>query len=186
MLQYEAKHGAFPPAYVADADGRPMHSWRVLILPYLGQQTLYDQYDFNEPWDGPNNSRLASQMPEEFKCPTSPAAPHTNYAVLTGPGLIFDGPQSLSSIDVAKGDGLATTLLLMECHGANIHWMEPRDLDLAANSPASLHPGGMNVSFVDGSVRFLRNDLNPRAFEALTTPHGGEPLDLSELRKPGR
>src|SRR5262245_23624397 len=50
----------FPPAYLADAAGRPAHSWRVLLLPYLGYEELYKQYDFNEPWDGPNNSRLHS------------------------------------------------------------------------------------------------------------------------------
>ena len=55
---YEDEHGCFPPAYVADASGRPMHSWRVLILPYLDQQQLYDQYDFSEPWNGPNNQQL--------------------------------------------------------------------------------------------------------------------------------
>ncbi len=34
-------HGYFPPAYVADADGKPMHSWRVLILPHLEKDALF-------------------------------------------------------------------------------------------------------------------------------------------------
>lgn len=33
LYQYEQHNGAFPPAYVADQNGVPMHSWRVLILP---------------------------------------------------------------------------------------------------------------------------------------------------------
>src|SRR5689334_12593064 len=41
---YEAKYGTFPPAYIADSQGRPMHSWRVLILPYLDRDDLYSQY----------------------------------------------------------------------------------------------------------------------------------------------
>ena len=32
MENYLVIHGTFPPAYVADADGKAMHSWRVLIL----------------------------------------------------------------------------------------------------------------------------------------------------------
>ena len=55
LLAYEADHGQFPPAYIADENGKPMHSWRVLILPYLAEKSIYDAYDFTEPWDGPNN-----------------------------------------------------------------------------------------------------------------------------------
>src|SRR5579872_1042254 len=50
LAQYESQYGRFPPAYIADADGKPMHSWRVLILPYLDEESLYSEYDFSEPW----------------------------------------------------------------------------------------------------------------------------------------
>ena len=49
LLQYEADHGQLPPAFVADASGKPMHSWRVYILPYLDEKGLYRQYRFEEP-----------------------------------------------------------------------------------------------------------------------------------------
>jgi hypothetical protein len=58
LHNYEAANGAFPPAYVADADGKPMHSWRVMILPYAEEPALYKKYRFDEPWDGPNNRQL--------------------------------------------------------------------------------------------------------------------------------
>ena len=45
---YRREHGEYPPAYTCNSDGRRMHSWRVLILPYLGYQNIYDAYDFNE------------------------------------------------------------------------------------------------------------------------------------------
>lgn len=70
MLNYHDVWNSFPPAYIADENGRPKHSWRVLILPYLEQQTLYDRYDFNEPWDGPHNSQLAALMPPVYACLT--------------------------------------------------------------------------------------------------------------------
>ena len=41
MHNYHDEHGSFPPAYIADASGKPMHSWRVLILPYLDEKGLY-------------------------------------------------------------------------------------------------------------------------------------------------
>jgi hypothetical protein len=59
LHNYHETYGTFPPAYIADAHRKPMHCWRVLIRPFLEQQTLYTSYNFHEPWDGPNNSRSA-------------------------------------------------------------------------------------------------------------------------------
>ncbi len=74
LHQYHDKYGSFPPAYLTDANGRPMHSWRVLLLPFLGQQALYDDYRFDEPWDGPHNALLHERASEAltnyFSCPS--------------------------------------------------------------------------------------------------------------------
>ena len=39
-----------------------MHSWRVLILPWLEQPQLFNAYNFAEPLNGPNNRKLAGQI----------------------------------------------------------------------------------------------------------------------------
>ncbi len=49
MQIYHSMHKHFAPAYVADETGKPLHSWRVLLLPMLEQQALYESYDFDEP-----------------------------------------------------------------------------------------------------------------------------------------
>src|SRR5262245_52749889 len=72
LQNYHDVYQSFPPAYVANGEGRPMHSWRVLILPYLGHKALYDQYHFDEPWDGPNNSQLHKEKVSVFCCPSRP------------------------------------------------------------------------------------------------------------------
>ncbi len=66
LQSYSQDYGCFPPASVADKNGRPMHSWRVLILPYIGRPDLYQKYKFGEPWDGPNNRNLLNQRPRQF------------------------------------------------------------------------------------------------------------------------
>jgi type II secretory pathway pseudopilin PulG len=85
---YHDKHGHFPPPFIADSSGKPMHSWRVLILPHLERSDLYEQYDFSEPWNGPNNSKLAAAGPSIYRCPShgSVAPGFTSYFCVVGPG----------------------------------------------------------------------------------------------------
>src|SRR4051794_10739862 len=63
---HNADQGRLPPARVYDKDGRPLYSWRVLILPYLGEKKLYEEFRLDEPWDGPHNKKLLAKMPEVF------------------------------------------------------------------------------------------------------------------------
>ncbi len=97
LQNYHARFGLFPPAFVGGDDGRPKHSWRVLILPFLGEQALYDAYDFREPWNGPRNRQLAARMPDVFRCPgedretrRSPGD-RTRYLAVVGPHAAWLG-----------------------------------------------------------------------------------------------
>jgi hypothetical protein len=186
MHNYHDTYGSLPPAYIADESGRPMHSWRVLILPFLEQGALFAQYNFDEPWDSPENLALADLMPEVFRCPSdaSSGALETGYAMIVGPGTLFDGADPARFQDIT--DGTSNTLLSVEAAGSGIHWMEPRDLDveqlrLQINGPAgfgirSHHPGGVEAAMCDGSVHFLSNSLDPKMLERLITIADGEPV----------
>src|SRR6185312_177731 len=77
LQDYHYVFKCFPPACITDENGKPMHSWRVSILGFIGQKALYDRYDFNEPWNGPHNSLLAKEMPSVFRCPNDKANPGT-------------------------------------------------------------------------------------------------------------
>jgi len=195
MQEYADVYNAFPPAYMVDADGKPMHSWRVLILPYIEQKALYDRYNFDEPWDGPNNSQLAALMPTIYACPsnaTEPGSTTTAYAVINGKGAVFDGdrPCPMKPLSAIR-DGSSNTLLVVEASGAKIHWMEPRDLDFSkmqfvingpgGNEIASHHPSTVNVAFADGYVRTLASELSPIFLRGMITREGLEPsFELEE------
>ena len=134
LLNYHDTYGALPPAYVADATGRPMHSWRVLILPFIDENSLYKQYDFSEPWNGPNNITLLDRMPGVFSCPSRSSNPTnlTSYAAITGPGTMFPGAASVRFADVT--DGLARTIVIAEVADVDIPWTAPVDLDVRTMS----------------------------------------------------
>lgn len=181
MLAYHDVYRSFPPAYLADENGRPMHSWRVLVLPFLGHQSLYEQYDFNEPWDGPNNGRLAASMPPVYACPSGSnlGQGFTSYAAVAGSGTAFDGSKAAAFGDIR--DGATKTVVIMEAGGANIPWLKPADLDfvqinLIMRSPgmSGSHRGGVRVLFADASVRVLPATLPPETWQGLLTIRGGE------------
>ena len=184
MLQYHAEYGRFPPAYVADAKGKPMHSWRVLLLPYLGERGLYQQYNFNLPWDSPTNMAIVSQMPEAYGSPGDPGVTlhDTSYLVIVGRNTIFPGNGSLNTNDITDGTG--NTLLVVESTESGICWLEPRDLEASkmdygvntanSNCIRSHHPFGAQAAFADGKTHYLTNDLSAEFIEALSTAAKGD------------
>ena len=128
LLNYENANRSFPPAYVAGPDGKPWHSWRVLVLPFMELTSLYKSFDFNEPWDSPKNRQFADKMPSDYRCPSAPYSdgkPRTaNYVALTGPGTAWPGAKPTRLSDIT--DDPSKTILLVEIADSDIPWMEPR------------------------------------------------------------
>lgn len=180
LHNYADAYGAFPPAFIADENGKPMHSWRVLILPYLDQAPLYGQYSFSEPWDGPNNSRLLSQMPMTYACPSNPTVgTNTAYMGAFGDHCIFRGRQPVGFKDIT--DGASNTLLVGETAEAGIPWMKPVDVDVTLHPSigdkdgfSSHHTGGAQFLMADGAVHFISQSIAAQTLQALFTRDGNE------------
>lgn len=154
LAAYHDEHGRYPPAYVSDSKGVPLHSWRVLLLKYLDKE-LYDLYDFNEPWDGPKNKKLLSKMPAVYSCPNfryvyrEPRQGESfiaNYLALVGPNSPLQGNKSKSKSEIFVG-----TMLIAEVADSGILWMEPRDLDVSQINWNSIECLGSLISSKDPS-----------------------------------
>ena len=191
---YAQANGCLPPGYTSDPNGRRLHSWRTLILPYLVSDDRYKEIRFDEPWDSPHNRDILQKMDDAswyYRC-FDAAGPEgeTSFVMVVGPNTISDGPRSVRWDDIK--DGSSNTLMFVEIRNSGIQWAEPRDLDFAdmsfrINDPngkgiSSDHPGGAFVVFADGSVRFIQDDVAPEIVKALTTINGGE--DVSGYRNP--
>lgn len=131
LLTYDAEYGCLPPAIVADAEGQALYSWRVLILPQLGQQTLYEQFQLDKPWDDPANLPLVAKMPEVFHSPHdehSTSQGYSAYRVLLEDGerqTLFLRNRGRDFDDETLSDGRAATAMVVENLHASVIWTQP-------------------------------------------------------------
>lgn len=172
LHNYHDNEGAFPPVYLADEEGRPMHSWRVLILPYIEQCVLYDRYDFNRPWNDPHNLQLAGEMPSTFRSGFSEeewAQGLTPYLAITGPdtALRESTGRTLSEL----GGEVKHKLAVLEYYSQPVLWTELVDITpqriLAEYSQImDNRQKGINVMVMDGPITFVPADAPPEDLEA--------------------
>jgi type II secretory pathway pseudopilin PulG len=179
LHNYHDQFGTFPPAVVTDPNGKPLYSGRVLLLPYLEQRALYDQFDKDQAWDSPQNQQLSQSRVKVFMDPSSlnPPFGQTDYLFVTGARTTFEpGKGSLANIT----DGTSNTILMLEVKGSGINWAQPSDLDisqLGSLSPGN-HPGIRLALFADGSVHTISNNTPPATIQAMGTRNGGEPVNV--------
>lgn len=90
LHNYESAHMAFPPSRLAPDDQlipsdstansgaeTAFQSWSTLILPYIEQGNLANQFDFNQPWfdrANSNNAAVIATPVSVFNCPSSSAS----------------------------------------------------------------------------------------------------------------
>jgi hypothetical protein len=178
MHNYLDFTGAFPPAHQCDKNGKPLLSWRVLILPYIEQDNLYRQFHLNEPWDSEHNRQLISQMPDLYKSSRKLAAEgKTTILGVAGEHAMFTGCKGLAIRDVT--DGTSNTIWFVDASDSRaVVWTKPEDLNYDPRDPlAGLvghFPQGFAAAFVDGSARFISKKVDANLLNALFTRNGGE------------
>jgi len=172
-------YGSLPPAYTVDAMGKPLHSWRTLILPFMERKDLYDQIDLSKPWDDPANEPARNTKVATYVCPSGIwDKPHTTYFAVVAPGGCFK-PTEPTPI-AAITDKLSETLMVVEVSEKNaVHWMSPQDateeMILERQSDTKLsHPNGSMAAYVDGHTAFLSKNTRPEILRALISISGNE------------
>jgi hypothetical protein len=153
---YESANGHLPPAALRSPDGKPLLSWRVLLLPYTDQNRLYERFKLDEPWDSPRNRELIQLMPRFYKPRGNrPSPPYTTFTqVIRGPGTPFERP-GLRLEDFKSS--AAYTFLLVES-AEPVIWSKPDDLEYRPDGSLPrfgeiFRDGFFIASTVDGKTR---------------------------------
>jgi hypothetical protein len=186
MHMYVDKYRRFPPAALYNPAGTRLssnttpHSWRVALLPLLGQEELYKQYHLDEPWDGPNNRKLLDKMPDVFRSPMDKAdSTNASYFALVGPGTMFDGKAGTMIKDVL--DGTARTILLVEAK-RDIPWTKPEDIAYDPDKPlpdlGGYFKDGFHTSFAEGSIHFIPKTVSEKVIRLLIDKDDGQPVEI--------
>jgi prepilin-type processing-associated H-X9-DG protein len=190
--EYHHSHKALPSGGTFDEIGRPLHSWMTASLPYLEQNQLYNTINLEIPWDDPANAKPFQKVLifyRNAKVPIQYNSDDRGYAVshYAGNAHVLGGDRAWKFEEIK--DGTSNTILAGEAAGNFKPWGDPvnwRDPTLGINkSPDGFggpFKGGANFAFADGSVKFIKETIDPRVLKALGTPDGGElelvnPLD---------
>jgi hypothetical protein len=172
------------PADITDKDGKPLLSWRVLLLPYMEQENLHKQFKLDEPWDSANNKKLLAQMPALFRTGFEPKdTTKTHYQVFAGPGTAFEPGKQLRLTDIT--DGLSNTIGIVEA-GPPVEWTRPADVAYDAKKGFAKLDGPFKnvlmVALLDGSTREVNPAVKAELLGKFVTRAGGEVTDIDDLK----
>lgn len=182
LHNYASDYNKFPEN-ITSKDGKPLLSWRVLLLPYLEQDALFKQLKLDEPWDSEHNKALISKMPKVFSVDDKTEKNHTTaWQRWSGVGTAFEPNKKLFFNDVT--DGTSNTIFLAEAE-ETVPWTKPADLEFDANKPlpklGTRFGNEHQLVMFDGSSRSWPATAKEATLKAFITRAGGEVVDFPQL-----
>lgn len=149
-------NGNYPPVYTKSPDGKPLLSWRVLLLPYMEQDNLFRMFNQSEPWDSPTNKPLLAKMPKVYVSSGNYDVNikyQTTFLAPVAPETVFPPTGAVNKNSVT--DGLSGTIILVDADDESaVEWTRPKDLNVTKINPTlgmgNSHAGGVMVLFGDG------------------------------------
>ncbi len=173
---------------ITDKTGKPLLSWRVAILPYIGGHELYHQFKLDEPWDSEHNLKLAKLPVPGYSAPHQKvrvdAQGHylSHLMLFTGKGSLFSEGRGMGIHDIP--DGMSKTILCVEAKSPCI-WTKPQDIPFdidkefpPLDSVVGIHPEEFTALLCDGSVHDFKMSLDRETMKSLIAPDDGKPDKL--------
>lgn len=180
MHNYQDVHDAFPPQSLINKKGERLLSWRVGLLPYLGQFHLYQQFRQDEAWDSEHNKQLIHQMPEIFRSSSLGQVTEGKTCLVLAQtensfGGRRGGPLRIGEIT----DGTSNTIMIVEADPSkSVVWTKPDDLEIdlenVMDSVVNETAAGFWAAMADGNVRFFKRETPADTLKAMLSINGGD------------
>jgi len=157
-----------PDLAISQSEGKPLLSWRVALLPYLGEQerALHAQFKLDQPWNSPSNRALVAKMPPVYGCPGAEGQPgYTGYlAILNAPNSVYRTTTGQTAAQRQKNYQGGGVLVVDVADKYAVPWTRPVDFDYAAHDGETLapvlighHDEGYQQLLANGRVEFQAN-----------------------------
>lgn len=185
LHNYHDVFGSLPPSAQLGRDGKGQHpvSWRVLLLPFVDENEMFEQYRFDEPWDSPHNAKVTTRIPKVYRAFGSTHPTHTSYFGLVGTEDVRTCFHPIRGVRIADIiDGTSNTLMVVETK-LPVHWAKPQDIvyDPAQPLPpfGGVAPGGFRFIRADGSVGFIATGAPEQSVRNFITRNDLQIIDSS-------
>lgn len=187
---YESAYKYLPPGPKARGeDGKPWLSWRVHILPFLGEEgvALWREFHLDEPWDSEHNMTLLEKMPDIYAVPKGLLASqqtrpgYTTFQAPYADNTIMGQPKAIRFGDMT--DGSSNTIAIVEVkHEFAVPWTAPQDYEFDESNPGAglfVEADGMfSCAFADGSSHRLPANLLAKTIRDLFGMNDGQVTDV--------
>ncbi len=182
LHNYHDAYGHLPAAATYDKQGKPLLSWRVQILPFLGENKLYNEFHLDEPWDSDHNKKLIARMPAVFRSSENAELAKegkTTFLAPLGDDAMFPNKRGIRLADVL--DGTANTILLVDVEDSRaVVWTRPEDWRYDPADPfrglARRLRGRHIVGLANASVKVLKKEISKATMQKLFTRADGNPV----------
>ena len=157
------------------ADGQSKLSWKVHLLPVLGEAELHARFRLYEDWDSEHNLELLEEIPEIFQ--SVEGSSQSSFLGFGGEGMSMASGM-LHKKDDLKDDADLTIMLMDVGDRLAVPWTQPIDLpSLDVEKLAEIADdtsGKIQVITVSGKKRTLRKRLSLEQLQAMLSIAGGE------------
>ncbi len=186
IRKYRDSHQKFPSRAailesIADSTVPRQFSWRVAILPELGYQELYDQFDFSQAWDSEHNLMVAKKLPEDF--PLADANGNSTWLLPLNAQSLFSTERIQPNQESVQDRRIWTAAVLEAATDRSVFWtnpMEPEsDLDKSLEQWGKPDEKGVIIINADGQTRVIRRQAE--LIKAVLTIAGGETLTRKDF-----
>jgi hypothetical protein len=179
----DAHKGRLPAVANFDKQGKPLLSWRVHVLPFLGEEKLYKEFHLDESWDSPHNKKLLARMPDVYQGPNHRLNEEgkTIYLFPVGKDAAFTGGPERRLFPKDFPDGTSNTIFIVEADDAHaVPWTKPEDLKVDLENPqrglGGHFRGGFLAALADGSVHLVAEGISKTTLQRAFNPADGKPM----------
>ena len=173
---YHDTHQCFPPGGTFDSASRGYHGWGIQMYPYLDSSPLFNQVNFNQPWNSPDNADCFRLKLYVFLNPSIDAPKSEPGFSITHYSANSHLMAANSCVRLWDVEDAGSMFAMGELGGDFIPWGCPynwRPLQGLTNTPRTygrIENFGGQFVMVDSSVRWISPDIDPEVLAKLRGP----------------